>query len=172
MISKPRLIRTYNKLDDDDDNTILKGNNIKLKNFNLRSTPRNKQISFISELFDFYISESIVYVIKLENDKWYVGQTQSLDTRLKQHFNGSGAMFTQLYQPIELNYSKSTHYPDYLEFIYTLKLMKRFGLDNVRGSCYCSSSSYVGDFKLLNDINNISNFESIFKSIKLILGDF
>jgi predicted GIY-YIG superfamily endonuclease len=48
----------------------------------------------VSNLFTY-----VTYVLKLEEDKWYVGLTTNLNQRLTQHFTGDGAKWTQLFKP-------------------------------------------------------------------------
>ena len=43
----------------------------------------------------------MIYVLKLENNKWYVVKTRCLKRRLKEHFSGRGAKWTQLHAPLE-----------------------------------------------------------------------
>ena len=43
-----------------------------------------------------------VYVLKLENDRYYVGESISPDTRIQNHFKGKGSAWTRLYKPIEV----------------------------------------------------------------------
>lgn len=44
----------------------------------------------------------IVYLILLEQGKYYVGWTRHLVERMKQHWAGKGAGWTKLYQPIRV----------------------------------------------------------------------
>ena len=43
-----------------------------------------------------------VYVLKCQHNTFYVGFTRNLKSRLKQHFSGSGAVFTKRHKPLKL----------------------------------------------------------------------
>ena len=42
------------------------------------------------------------YLLKLENNCWYVGKSESITTRLKQHFTGKGSAWTKKHKPVAL----------------------------------------------------------------------
>lgn len=46
-----------------------------------------------------------LYILKLEQDKWYVGITsQSVEKRFRQHKSGfAGAKWTKIYKPIKIH---------------------------------------------------------------------
>lgn len=86
-----------------------------------------------------------LYVIKLEEECYYVGFSENLHSRLDAHFNGEGAKWTQLHKPIKgvcleyhTNFDKHSEY----ENILTLKCMKKYGIDNVRGGAWCQTQLY------------------------------
>ncbi len=76
----------------------------------------------------------MIYVLKLENNKWYVGKTRCLKRRLKEHFSGRGAKWTQLHAPLEC--VEISFIID--EKTMTLNYMKKYGWENVRGYCWCA----------------------------------
>ena len=43
-----------------------------------------------------------IYVLELENNKYYVGKTTNPDFRLEQHFTSSGSQWTKKYKPIKI----------------------------------------------------------------------
>jgi predicted GIY-YIG superfamily endonuclease len=82
-----------------------------------------------------------VYVLFLKDDHIYVGNTpqKSLETRLQKHFKAEGAEWTKIHKP---DYSvKPILFYDIptkdeamvLESNLTLKYMKNYGIDKVRG---------------------------------------
>lgn len=76
-----------------------------------------------------------VYVLQLENGKYYVGISKSPYKRIVDHFNNNGACWTKIYKPLEI----IEVIPDcdfYDEDKYTRKYMDKFGIDNVRGGSY------------------------------------
>ena len=44
-----------------------------------------------------------VYVLECINNKYYVGKSLNLERRLKEHFNGRGAKWTQKYSPTRID---------------------------------------------------------------------
>ncbi len=87
----------------------------------------------------------IIYVLKLEDNKYYVGRCSSQNNfnyRLRQHINGSGSYFTRKFKPVENPVVEKLYLPDnnemkLLEDMKTKEYMIRFGVDNVRGGSYC-----------------------------------
>ena len=77
-----------------------------------------------------------IYVIKLTNNKYYVGKTKDVNFRLGQHFDGFGSMWTQKYKPVEVIKIIETN-DDFDEDKITLKYMAKYGIDNVRGGSFC-----------------------------------
>ena len=73
-----------------------------------------------------------IYVLALENDKYYVGKTDNVKYRIKQHFDGKGAYWTRKYKPIKIVYTASTHEEDY----HVIKAMHEHGIQNVRGGTF------------------------------------
>lgn len=82
----------------------------------------------------------IVYVLSLENDKYYVGKTDNLDRRLFEHLNGQGrsASWTKKYKPLRVveTYDEAGGLE---EDKVTLAYMIQYGIDNVRGGPYVST---------------------------------
>ena len=80
-----------------------------------------------------------VYVLALENGKYYVGLSKSPYKRITNHFNNQGSQWTKRYKPLEI----IEVIPDcdlYDEDKYTRKYMDKFGVDNVRGGSYTTFS--------------------------------
>ena len=76
-----------------------------------------------------------LYVLQLASGKYYVGKTKNVADRYKQHLAGDGAAWTRKYAPtklIETRTLKSEHD----ETNVTKDLMKKYGVDNVRGGAY------------------------------------
>jgi cellular nucleic acid-binding protein len=94
-----------------------------------------------------------IYILKLENNKYYVGKTTNPSFRLESHFNANGSAWTKKYAPIkvlELLPDKD----DYDEDKYTKIYMDRYGVDNVRGGSY---SSVKLDDTAINHLSQMSN---------------
>jgi predicted GIY-YIG superfamily endonuclease len=77
-----------------------------------------------------------VYILKLEQDNWYVGITYNLNLRMAQHWSGQGAKFTKLYKPTSI---EAVVYPasKEIENQKTLEYMEKYGREKVRGGNYC-----------------------------------
>lgn len=77
-----------------------------------------------------------IYILSLENNKYYIGKTNSTDVRINQHFNNKGSEWTKIYKPIKVvEIIKDSD--DFDEDKYTLKYMSKYGIENVRGGSFC-----------------------------------
>jgi predicted GIY-YIG superfamily endonuclease len=84
-----------------------------------------------------YINK-MIYILKLEKDKWYVGYTDRPDgERFNEHFTGNGSEWTKKYKPITVAEWRDGDYDD--EDKITLELMKTYGWWNVRGGKWCKT---------------------------------
>ena len=82
---------------------------------------------------------STLYVLQLEDDKWYVGKTDDIAKRYEQHKSGKGSEWTKLYKPVKVMETfQVTSIHD--ETNKTKDLMKKYGIDNVRGGAYCQTT--------------------------------
>ena len=82
-------------------------------------------------------SSTFVYVLLLQNNKYYIGKTSNPNFRLAQHFNFNGSAWTKKYKPIRL-VKLIPNCDKYDEDKYTKKYMGKYGINNVRGGAYCS----------------------------------
>lgn len=78
-----------------------------------------------------------IYVLQLENGKYYIGKTTNPDFRLENHFQGNGSSWTKKYKPIKV-LEIIPNCDNYDEDKYTKKYMDKYGIDNVRGGSYSS----------------------------------
>lgn len=76
-----------------------------------------------------------VYILELENDKFYVGRTSCLKQRLADHVKGVGSVWTQLHKPQKVLKVFETRNP-FFEDMIVLSFMKRYGRENVRGGSF------------------------------------
>lgn len=77
-----------------------------------------------------------LYILQLEDDKWYIGKTDDVQKRFEQHKSGKGSAWTKEYSPVKIHETrKITSVHD--ETTTTLDFMKKYGIDNVRGGAYC-----------------------------------
>jgi len=77
-----------------------------------------------------------VYILQLEEGKYYVGKTEDPEYRIETHFASNGSAWTKKYKPLSVveivpdcdNYDEEKH---------TLKCMEKYGINNVRGGSFC-----------------------------------
>ena len=78
-----------------------------------------------------------IYILKLKNNKYYIGKTQNVENRYEQHLNGNGSSWTKKYKPVSIiKQIKSTSQFD--EDKYVKEYMLKYGIKNVRGGTYSS----------------------------------
>ena len=80
-----------------------------------------------------------IYVLKQQNNKYYVGKTANPKFRLDTHFKTGGCAWTKKYKPTQI----IGLFPDcdvFDEDKYTIKYMKKYGIENVRGGSFCQVS--------------------------------
>lgn len=98
-----------------------------------------------------------IYVLQLQNNKYYVGKTSHPHSRIETHFTNNGSEWTKLHKPIKL-LELIPNCDHYDEDKYTYKYMDKFGIDNVRGGSY--STAVLDDctikqlVKISNSVNN------------------
>ncbi len=78
---------------------------------------------------------SVIYVLKLNDGKYYVGRTTNLDKRIRDHKNGYGSAWTKKYGFIELIDTIHVDSPFYEDMI-VKTMMHTHGIENVRGGSY------------------------------------
>jgi predicted GIY-YIG superfamily endonuclease len=108
----------------------------------------NKEIE-ISKISKSTIKHRWLYILKLNEGKYYVGQSTNPWRRIKQHENGFySSQLAKKYGYLdhlpfidigEVTSSEASH----LEDIKTLETMKQYGYQNVRGGKFNYSGKYV-----------------------------
>ena len=83
-----------------------------------------------------------IYVLRLEGDRYYIGQSLNPSTRERQHRKGSGARWTQKYKVVEVlhvfeTYTWRSEEALQIENAVTLLMIEAFGMDAVQGGAYC-----------------------------------
>ena len=93
-------------------------------------------------------SEFIIYVLKLEKNKRYIGYTKNLSKRLIKHFKGQGAKATQKYKPLYVekifvfDEYKIYKHPLTIEHDIVKQYVKKYGYRNVRGGNWTNSLTF------------------------------
>ena len=85
------------------------------------------------------LTRSYIYVLELEDERYYIGRTSNIVQRMNEHFRGDGALYTKKHKPIkikEIIIEKSKHD----ERDKTLECMEKYGWDKVRGYVWCKES--------------------------------
>lgn len=81
------------------------------------------------------MSNTNIYVLRLQGGRYYVGKSDNVENRYKQHINGSGSAWTRKYKPVSIERTiKNTSSFD--EDKVTKEYMCKYGIDNVRGGSY------------------------------------
>lgn len=76
-----------------------------------------------------------IYILRLEQGKYYIGKSANAESRVEAHMAGNGSYWTKKYKPIEtLKIIKNGNVFD--EDRYTKEYMATYGIDNVRGGSY------------------------------------
>ena len=82
----------------------------------------------------------VVYVLECEEGKYYVGKTQSgsVESEFYRHQTRRGPKWTSRYKPISVLIDDIDGNPvcDYDTTLWTLGMMRRKGINNVRGGPY------------------------------------
>ena len=78
---------------------------------------------------------STIYVLRLKGGRYYVGKSNNVMNRYKQHLNGSGSAWTKKYKPISVEKTIRNVSP-FEEDKITKEYMSTYGIDKVRGGSY------------------------------------
>ena len=97
-----------------------------------------------------------IYILKLQQGKYYVGKTTSPSFRLESHFNANGSAWTKKYAPIKL-LELIPDCDDYDEHKHTKIYMDRYGVDNVRGGSYVQVKLDDATISHLSQMSNGTN---------------
>jgi predicted GIY-YIG superfamily endonuclease len=76
-----------------------------------------------------------LYVLQCEGGKYYVGKTADVMRRFEEHKTGKGSAWTRKYKPVRLMECRAIS-SDHDENNVTKDLMKKYGIENVRGGIY------------------------------------
>ncbi len=98
-----------------------------------------------------------LYVLKLEQNKWYIGITsQTPEKRFQEHSRGRKSYWTEKYKPIsiadqkflgDLSYDEAKAYEDKITRLY----MRKKGVNNVRGGTLTQTSDFIVRFGYIWD---------------------
>ena len=104
-------------------------------------------------MYDYICLMVNIYVLELEQGKYYVGKTNHTFQRFNQHVTGDGAEWTKKYKVKDL-FAFHKNRTDADENRITLQMMKKYGVKNVRGGSWCQLKLSKSSIKSLeNRIN-------------------
>lgn len=97
-----------------------------------------------------------IYVLQLEQNKFYVGMTNNPSFRINTHFSFDGSEWTKLYKPLQV-LELVPNCDEFDEDKYTLKYMKKYGIDNVRGGAFVQIQLDNSSVEVLKRMINVSS---------------
>jgi hypothetical protein len=114
------------------------------------------------------MSKLSIYILKLQEGKYYVGKSNNVIKRYQQHVEGTGSSWTRKYKPITLEKTVAQQSP-FDEDKFVKEYMSEHGIENVRGGSYVAeelSQSQLDALKAeiwgANDLCNKCGRESHF----------
>ena len=81
------------------------------------------------------MSNTNIYVLRLEGGRYYVGKSDNVMNRYQQHIKGSGSAWTRKYKPVSLE-KTIENVSSFEEDKVTKMYMSKYGIDKVRGGSY------------------------------------
>jgi hypothetical protein len=97
-----------------------------------------------------------IYILKLEYDKYYIGRSKNSDSRIRQHFRGGGSAWTTKYMPLSV-YETYDNCDIYDEDKYTIMMMAKYGIENVRGGSFITINLSVDEIKVIRKMIDNAN---------------
>src|SRR5438309_1007425 len=92
-----------------------------------------------------------IYVLELEEGKYYVGKTKTIDLRIDQHFDAIGSEWTKKYKLLKVIDVKRC-FTIFDEENTTIGYMREKGIYNVRGGAYCNIELTENDIRAIEKI--------------------
>jgi hypothetical protein len=103
------------------------------------------------------MSNTNIYILKLKDGYYYVGQSNNVNKRLKQHLKGVGSNWTKKYKPICID-RIIPNLSSWDEDRYVKEYMSIYGIDKVRGGSYTNINLDDNQIELLTkEIRNANN---------------
>ncbi len=91
-----------------------------------------------------------IYVLELENNKYYVGKSTNVQLRYEQHCSEQGSSWTTLHKPVKILKIMNLTSP-YAEDECTKEYMAKYGIENVRGGSYTQIQLFDWQIKALEN---------------------
>jgi predicted GIY-YIG superfamily endonuclease len=80
---------------------------------------------------------STIYILRLQGGYYYIGKSDNVMLRYKQHLDGKGSIWTKMYRPVSVERIIESQ-TSFDEDNYTKEYMKKYGVDKVRGGSYAN----------------------------------
>lgn len=81
------------------------------------------------------MSNTNIYVLRLEGGRYYVGKSDNVMNRYQQHLSGCGSAWTRKWKPVSLE-KTIDNVSSFEEDKVTKEYMSKYGIDKVRGGSY------------------------------------
>jgi hypothetical protein len=112
----------------------------------------------------------LLYALKLEHGKYYIGRAHDVLWRYRTHVDGKGSQWTSKYRPLALIETKRISdslkdKPDLAESKLTIEYMARYGWENVRGGDFTVVDEVIIKEKLI-----VCGLMQVIESLKLRLS--
>lgn len=100
-----------------------------------------------------------IYILKLNDNKYYIGKTnRDINDRYQEHLEGIGSFWTKKYKPLSIIKQIENSSP-FDEDRYVKEYMAMYGIDNVRGGSYNQEELNGETIKFLRNELRTSNNE-------------
>jgi hypothetical protein len=98
-----------------------------------------------------------IYILKLQDEKYYIGKSNNVQKRFEKHLNGTESVWTVIHKPISIE-KIIPNSSIYDEDKYVKEYIYKYGIENVRGGSY--QNNILNDrekYLLLNEIYRNNN---------------
>lgn len=117
-----------------------------------------------------------IYVLRLESNRWYVGSTKNITTRMESHFSRGGAIATRECCPVSIaaiyrltDYQIRTDCAhERAEVMIAIQFASQYGCENVRGAKHGKSWADKPSPNNLRDIERYKRFANTADGKKLL----
>jgi predicted GIY-YIG superfamily endonuclease len=99
-----------------------------------------------------------VYSLDCKEGKKYIGQTNNIIRRFKEHKTGEGAAWTNRFTAESITKLEETTGKDFKELAWTLEAMAEYGIQNVRGGPFCRVELTTQDIKTIVELMKSNAF--------------
>ena len=110
-------------------------------------------------------NKDYIYVLKLVDDRYYIGRSQNIVQRIEDHFSGNGSVYTKKYKPLNVVEIVEEKTNDD-ERNKTIEYIEKYTWEKVRGYTWCRVE-YKTPFNIINTTKkNPSVYDEIDENIR------